>query len=89
VMAAYACVDVPDELTALGDGDAPLQDTGRSALVQLVIDEGGRFGHPGDAPGLGPIRGKLPSIDPGDVFVPLVPRAGAGSVSKASTLSAP
>jgi hypothetical protein len=33
VMAAYARVDVPDELATFGDGDAPLQDAGCGALV--------------------------------------------------------
>jgi hypothetical protein len=33
VMAAHAHVDVPDELTTLGDGDAPLQIAGRGAFV--------------------------------------------------------
>jgi hypothetical protein len=32
-------MDVLDELATLGDGDAPLQDAERSALVQLVIDD--------------------------------------------------
>jgi hypothetical protein len=41
----------------LGDGDAPLQDAGRGALVQFAVDDGERLGHPGDAPSLGPIRG--------------------------------
>jgi hypothetical protein len=56
-MATYACVDVPDELTALGYGDALLQDTGRGALVQLAVDEGELLGHPGDTRSYGPIRG--------------------------------
>jgi hypothetical protein len=33
-------VDVPQELAPLGDGHAPLQDAGGSALVQLTVDEG-------------------------------------------------
>jgi hypothetical protein len=41
----------------LGDGNAPLQDVGRGAFVQLAVDDGGRLGHSGDAPSLGPIRG--------------------------------
>jgi hypothetical protein len=76
VMAAYTRVDVPDELTALGNRDAPLQDAGRGALVQLAVDEGERLGHPGNAPGLKPIRGKFPSIHPGEVFGLLILRAG-------------
>jgi hypothetical protein len=44
----------------LGDGDAPLQDAGCDAIVQLAVDNGERLGHPGDAPGLGPIWGKFP-----------------------------
>jgi hypothetical protein len=76
VMAAYACVDVSNELATLGDGDAPLQDTGRGALVQLAAVGGERLGHPGDAPGLGPIRGKFPSIHPSEVFGLPILRAG-------------
>jgi hypothetical protein len=61
-------MDVSNELVTLGDGDALLQDARRSALVQLAVDDGERLGHPGDAPGLGPIRGKFPSIHPSEVF---------------------
>jgi hypothetical protein len=57
VVSIYARVDVSDELATLGGGDAPLQDTRRGALVQLVVDDGERLSHPGDAPSLGPIRG--------------------------------
>jgi hypothetical protein len=39
-MAVYTRMDVPDELTTLGDWDAPLQDVGRGALVQLAVDDG-------------------------------------------------
>jgi hypothetical protein len=59
-----------------GDGYASLQDAGSGALVQLAVDEGEGFGHPGDASGLGPVRGKFPSVDPGDVFVAPVHLAG-------------
>jgi hypothetical protein len=50
-------------------------------LVQLAVDEGERFGHPGDVPDLGPIRGKLSSIHPGDILVPPVLRAGGGGLA--------
>jgi hypothetical protein len=40
VVAAHACVDVSNEFPAMGDGDAPLQDPRRSALVQLTVDHG-------------------------------------------------
>jgi hypothetical protein len=40
VVAAHARVDVSNELATMGDGDAPLQDAGRGALVQLAIDYG-------------------------------------------------
>jgi hypothetical protein len=33
VMAAHACVDVPDQFAALGNGDASLQGSRRDALV--------------------------------------------------------
>jgi hypothetical protein len=56
----------------MGDGDAPLQDAGRSTLVQLGVDYGERFGHTSDASSFRPIRGKLPSIYPSEVFGPLL-----------------
>jgi hypothetical protein len=40
VVAAHACVNISKELTPLRDGYASLQDTRRSALVQLAVDEG-------------------------------------------------
>jgi hypothetical protein len=40
VVAAHTGVDVSDEPATLGDGDAPLQDARRGALVQLVVDDG-------------------------------------------------
>jgi hypothetical protein len=69
VVAAYACVDVSKELVPLRDGHASLQDAQRGTLVQLTVNEGERLGHPGDASGLGPVRGEFPLIHPGDVFV--------------------
>jgi hypothetical protein len=33
-------VDVSDELSAVGTGDAPLQDPGRGAFVQLAANHG-------------------------------------------------
>jgi hypothetical protein len=53
-----------------------LQDAGGGALVQLAVDEGEGLGHPGDAPGLGPVRGEVPSVHPGDVLVAPVRPAG-------------
>jgi hypothetical protein len=38
VVAADASVDVADQLLALGDGDASLQDARGTALVHLVVD---------------------------------------------------
>jgi hypothetical protein len=55
VVAADSRVDVPQELAPLGNGDAPLQDAGGGALVQLAVDEGKGLVHPGDAPGRGPV----------------------------------
>jgi hypothetical protein len=46
------------------------------ALVQLAVDDGEGLGHPGDAPCLGPVRGKFPSVDPSDILVAPVHRAG-------------
>jgi hypothetical protein len=40
VVATYTRVDVSNKLMAVGDGDAPLQDTRHGALVQLAIDYG-------------------------------------------------
>jgi hypothetical protein len=76
MVAANARVYVSEELAPLGDGYASLQDAGGGALVQLVVDEGEGFGHPGDAPGLGPVRGEFPPVLPGDVLVAPVNLAG-------------
>jgi hypothetical protein len=76
VVAAYARVYVPEELAPLGDGHASLQDAGGGALVQLAVDESEGLGHPGDAPGLGPVRGEFPSVHPGDILVAPVHLAG-------------
>ena len=38
VMTTGASVDVTDQLLALGDGDASLQDARGTAFVQLVVD---------------------------------------------------
>jgi hypothetical protein len=40
MVAAHARVDVSNELATVGDGDAPLQDARRGALVQLVVNYG-------------------------------------------------
>jgi hypothetical protein len=69
-------VYIPEELAPLGDGHASLQNAGGGALVQLVVDEGEVFGHPGDAPGLGPVRGEFPSVHPGNELVAPVHLAG-------------
>jgi hypothetical protein len=76
VVATHARVDVSDEFATFGYGDRPLQDAGRGALVELTVDDGERLGQSGDAPGLGPVRGKFPSIHPGEVFGPPILRAG-------------
>jgi hypothetical protein len=76
VVATHARVDVSNEVATLRDGNAPLQDTRRGTLVQIAVDDGERFGHPDDAPGLGPIQGKFPSIHPSEVFGPPILRAG-------------
>jgi hypothetical protein len=89
VVAAYARVNVSKELAPLRDGHASLQDSQRGMLVQLAVDEGQRLGHPGNASGLGSVRGEFPSIHPGDVFVSPVLRAGIDSVSMSSASSAP
>jgi hypothetical protein len=40
MVATYTDVEVSNKLAAVGDVDAPLQDTRRDALVQLAIDYG-------------------------------------------------
>jgi hypothetical protein len=37
VMATHARMDVSDKLATVGDGDAPLQDARRGALIQLAV----------------------------------------------------
>jgi hypothetical protein len=59
----------------VGNGDAPLQDAGCGALVQLAVDYGEQLGHPSDAPGFRPVWGKFPSIYPSEVFGPPILRA--------------
>jgi hypothetical protein len=74
VVATNARVDDMNEIATLGDGDAPLQGARCSALAQLAVDDSERLGHPGDGPGLGPIRGKFPLIHPSEVFGPPILR---------------
>src|SRR6185312_626332 len=57
VMTAGASMDVTDQLLALGDGDASLQDARGTALVQLVVDWGEGLGPPSEAPCLSAVRG--------------------------------
>ena len=57
VVAADSGVDVPDQLLALGNGDAALHDSRRAMLVQFVVDHDERHGPPGDASRLGAVRG--------------------------------
>jgi hypothetical protein len=38
VVATHTLVDVSNKITTVGDGDAPLQDAGCGALVQLAVD---------------------------------------------------
>ena len=57
VMAAYAGVDVSNQLSALGNGDASLQDSQGAALVQFSVDHDKGFGSSRYAPCLSPIRG--------------------------------
>jgi hypothetical protein len=76
MVAAHARVYVPEELAPLGDRHASLQDAGGGALVQLAVNEGEGLGHPGDVPGLGPVRGEFPSVHPSNIFVAPVHLAG-------------
>jgi hypothetical protein len=89
VVATHARMDVSNDFPAVGNGDPSLQDTGRGTLIQHAIDHSERLGFSGDAPGLGPIRGELPSSDPSEVFGPPILHAGGVPVSVALALSAP
>jgi hypothetical protein len=57
VMATYARVDIPNQLAALGDMDAALQDSKCGTLIQLAINRGERLCLSGNASCLGTIRG--------------------------------
>ena len=57
MVAADASVDVADQLLALGNGDASLQNARGTALVQLVVDQNEGLGPPSDALCLSTIRG--------------------------------
>ena len=57
VVTAKASVDVSDQLLALGDGDALLQNTRGTALVQFVVNQDEGLGPPGDAPRQSAVRG--------------------------------
>ena len=57
VVTADGSVDVTDQLLALGNGDASLQNARGTALVQLVVDQNEGLGPPSDAPCLSAIRG--------------------------------
>ena len=57
MVAADASVDVADQLLSLGDGDASLQDTRGTALVQFIVDQDKRLSPPGNAPHLSAVRG--------------------------------
>ena len=57
VVTADASVDVPDQLLALRNGDASLQNARGTALVQLIVDQNEGLGLPSDVPCLSTIRG--------------------------------
>ena len=57
MVTTYVGVDVPDQLLALGDRDAALQDARGTAFVQLSVDYNERLGPPSDASRLCTIRG--------------------------------
>ena len=50
-------MDVTDQLLALGDGDASLQNARETKLVQLVVDQDEGLGLPRDASCLSAVRG--------------------------------
>jgi hypothetical protein len=84
VVATHARVDVSNKLATMGDGDAPLQDARRGALVQLAVDYCEQLSLPCDASGFGPIQGEFSSVDPGEVARQSSVRE-VGSVSKSVT----
>ena len=57
VVTADAGVDVPNQLLALGNGNASLQDARGTTLVQLVVDQDETLGPPRNAPRLSVVRG--------------------------------
>ena len=57
MVTADASVDVTDQLLALEDGDASLQDARGTVFVQLSIDHDERLGLPSEAPRLSVVRG--------------------------------
>ena len=56
VVTADASVDVTDQLLALGDRDASLQNARWTAFVQLVVDLDKGLGPPSEAPRLSAVR---------------------------------
>ena len=50
MVTADSSVDVPDQLLALGDGDATLQNAQGATLVQFIVDQNKGLGPPGDTP---------------------------------------
>jgi len=50
VVTADASMDVTDQLLALGNRDAALQDARGTAFVQLSVDHNERLGPPSEAP---------------------------------------
>ena len=57
VVTADASVDITDQLLALGDGDALLQNARGTALVQLIVDQDEGLGPPSGALRLSAVRG--------------------------------
>jgi hypothetical protein len=88
MVAAHARVYVPEGLAPVGDKHTSLQDARGGTLVQLAVDEGEGLGHPGDAPGLGPVRGEFPLVHPGDIFFAPVHLTGDWLDAMASASSA-
>ena len=57
VVTVDAGVDFPDQLLALGNGDASLQNARGTALVQFIVDQDEGLGSPGNALYLSAVRG--------------------------------
>ena len=76
MVTADADVDVPDQLLALENRDAALQNARGAELVQLSVNHDKRLGSPSEAPRLGAVRGLDPSNHSVEVLDAPILRSG-------------